>query len=271
MALQLSLDRLKDNTRLLLTHPPGKLVADRDGVLYLRSTLRGVCHTLFNSLTFSNNHRLRVAIETTCQDLETLPNILRQMERERNIDTGVLKFVQWLHRDHPHTLGAIHSPLIRKALSVSCDSDTIELTKRLVEEPLEMTQVESLQPPSDEKDAIIETLQRQVELLRDQLQRVATEERSRPREPVAPSPPPFVAEDEQTMLISMMAGELKKLTQIISKMENPSGNQEESLPPPLQLMRDIELTATGRTPRASLEENLDTLKQLRERLERLLP
>lgn len=124
------------------------------------------------------------------------------------------------------------------------------------------------------KEVIIETLQAEIESVQTKIKELQEKlEKTQPSEPkteaplAAPaSPPAFVVEEERARITASIAKEIRLIDRALRKMEAREGSEEIQHPPPLALARDIGLSSTGRTPRPSDEENLDALKQIRERI-----
>ncbi len=289
---------------------PVGLVADGQGNLYAKGSRTGRYYSFINGLILVSTSRLSWAVEKSCSAIESIPGLLLQLIHFHRIVSPALLldlpiapdgfatyegFIRWLIevQNWPATeVETIRLPAFLVALQSIRHQDVVDHAQKVLEIVNESRQalregldvavaipkspVDQLHEEVLSKDAIIDTLQGEVESVQRQNAELKTlVAKLQPQDATAQAPlaapatpPAFVLEEEKAMMTAAVAQELKKMERLLNQMEGKTG-ENAAHPPPLALARDIGLATTGRVPRPSDEENLDLLKQLVERLARL--
>ncbi len=297
-------------TRLDETGLPQGLVADGLGIIYLKTSSSGRYYNFVNTLMLVNTSRLSWATEKTCLALEAVPGVLLQLIHFHRIVSPAealalpispdgfvtyQSFISWVMEVQQwpeEETDALAVPAFRLAVLTIQAPEVMENAQRVLEivhESKEALKGGFDSPPSTSKapleqmrenlrgkEAIIETLQAEVESVHERI-KLLQEKLESTQGPVITAPlaaplvpPDFVLEEQRATFTASMTQEIKSLESIITEMEKAEGIAEAAPPPaPLSLARDIGLASAGRTPLPSDQENLDVLKTISSRATKL--
>ena len=277
---------------------PRDLLATRSGKLSRCKGLLPCTRRILLRVFWLHRGRLRSALQKTQEGLEELADTARRLSEGRPLPST--QVLQWPEEEDPltqslqiiqvvqtfHQLklanaaetrlrlvsqwGNVDKPDLWEAYQAISNKELLDQLEALRKSMGLLSEVEQGHSPLERiqellasKDAIIETLQSQLE---QKLETPSTP----PLPPQVESPPARAAldaeEHERHLQDNRIAQDVEVLLNVIEEMEQGHNNHAEALPAPLSLAREIGLHASGRKPQLSLDECHSSLQEAIRRL-----